>query len=34
MKTENKIAHPQPVAQIKITINGSVNVNGFPNDLK
>ena len=29
-------AHPQPVAQIRITImnNGSVNVNGFPTDLR
>ena len=28
--------HPQPIAQIKITLmdNGSVNVNGFPNNLE
>ena len=31
-----KSVHPQPVAQMRITImnNGSVNVNGFPTDLR
>lgn len=33
---QQNTAHPQPVAQMRITImdNGSVNVNGFPADLR
>ena len=35
MNNTEKLAHPQPIAQIKITImdNGAVNITGFPQDL-
>ena len=30
---KDKLAHPQPISQIRITFmsNGEVNINGFPN---